>query len=71
MLAFAGCRGCKRQRGNENKSKQGTAAQQLGGWLDDEDEFGVDEAELAVLQALGLPAGFGTTKARSKPGLAC
>jgi hypothetical protein len=36
----------------------------LGGWLDEEDEFGVDEEEMQQLQALGLPAGFGTTKVR-------
>lgn len=55
------CRGHKRRRGGEKS--RGTAAQHLGGWLDDEeDEFEVDEAELAALQALGLPAGFGTSK---------
>ena len=38
----------------------------LGGWLDEEgDEFGVDEEEMQQLQALGLPAGFGTTKVRT------
>ena len=52
------CRGQKRRR-----PTQGTAAQLLGGWLDDEhDDFAVDEAELQQLQALGLPAGFGTSK---------
>ena len=44
---------------------QGSAAMHLGGWLDDEDEFGVDEQEMQQLQALGLPAGFGTTKVRA------
>lgn len=58
-------RGRKRPHppGSGNK-QQGTAAQSLGGWLDEEDEFAVDEGELEQLQALGLPAGFGTTKVR-------
>ncbi|PRW59904.1 trimethylguanosine synthase [Chlorella sorokiniana] len=43
-------------------TQQGTAAQSLGGWLDEEDEFAVDEGELEQLRALGLPAGFGTSK---------
>ncbi|PSC71206.1 trimethylguanosine synthase [Micractinium conductrix] len=42
---------------------RGTAAVQLGGWLDDEDsELGVDQEELQQIAALGLPAGFGSSK---------
>lgn len=53
-------RGNKRRRGE--KKQQTAAARALGGWLAEEDEFGVDEGELAALQALGLPLGFGSTQ---------
>jgi hypothetical protein len=59
-------RSYKRRRAAQGGGKaQGSAAMHLGGWLDEEeDEFTVDEEEMQQLQALGLPAGFGTTKVR-------
>lgn len=56
-------RGRKRRHPpGSGSAQQGTAAQSLGGWLDEEDEFALDEGEMEQLRALGLPAGFGTSK---------
>ena len=62
-------RSYQRRRAAQGGGKaQGSAAMHLGGWLDEEDEFGVDEEEMQQLQALGLPVGFGTTKVRGWAG---